>query len=93
MGVIRRSFVNLDCKLLRSRYVTFIRPMLEFNVPVWLSALKCDIELLERVQLRATRLVPSPRSLNYGERLKALDLTTLSETRQIWITRRYDSNL
>ena len=71
--------MNIAHKLLRSLYVTFIRPLLEFAVPVWSPAFKCDIDLLERVQHRATRLIPSLRSLNYEKRLKALDLTTLSE--------------
>ena len=61
MGIIRKSFAHLDCKLLRSLYVTFIRPLLEFAVPVWSPALKCDIDLLERVQHRITRLIPSLR--------------------------------
>ena len=34
IDLIRKSFARLDCKLLRSLYVTFIRPPLEFYVPV-----------------------------------------------------------
>ena len=91
MGIIRKSFAHLDTKLLRSLNVTFIRPLLEFAVPACSPALKCDIDLLERVQHRAIRLIPSLRSLNYEERLKALDIietidrslkTTLSERRR-----------
>ena len=46
-----------------------------------IRALKYDLDLLERVQHRTTRLMPSLRSLNYEERLQALDLTNLSERR------------
>ena len=42
MGITRKSFAHLDYKLLRSHYVTFIRPLLEFDVPVLSPALKCD---------------------------------------------------
>ncbi len=75
-------FIRLDIKLLRSLYITFIRPLLEFAVPVWSPMLKGDIDMLERVQHRATRLMASLRKKNYEKRLQALDLTTLVERRQ-----------
>ena len=60
----------------------FHQALLELYVPIWLSALKCDIDLLESAQHQATRLIPSQRSLDYEKRLKALDLTISSEIRQ-----------
>ena len=57
MGMIRKTFTRLDPGLLRSLYLTFIRPFLEFAVPVWSPILKGDIDMLERVQHRATRLI------------------------------------
>jgi ribonuclease P/MRP protein subunit RPP40 len=77
MRMIKKCFIRLDLKLLR-----FTRPLLEFAVPVWSPMLKGDIDMLERVQHRATRLMISLRELSYGERLQALDLTTLVERRQ-----------
>jgi len=44
---------------------------------------KGDIDLLESVQHRATRIIPSLKKISYENRLKALDLTTLSERRQL----------
>jgi len=82
LNMITKCFVHLDTKLLRSLYVTFIRPLIEFAVPVWSPYQKSDIEMLERVQHRATRLIPSLRKIIYEKRLKALDLTTLTERRQ-----------
>ena len=58
MDIIRDYLVYLDCKLLRS-LLTYIMPLSEFAVHVWSSALKCDKDLLERVQQRACRLIPS----------------------------------
>ncbi|XP_077985324.1 uncharacterized protein LOC144439968 [Glandiceps talaboti] len=43
--------------------------------------LKKDIELLEKVQRRATKLIPELRHLTYVERLEALSLTTLEQRR------------
>lgn len=82
LGRIKKSFVRFDKKLLGSLYVTFIRPFLEFAVPVWSPNLKGDCEVLERVQHRATKLVPSVRNHNYETRLKLLNLTTLTERRR-----------
>ena len=43
--------------------------------------MKKDIELLEGVQRRATRMVKSPGDLTYEDRLKALRLMTLEKRR------------
>ena len=34
LGRVKKSFALFDCKLMRSLYLTFIRPYLEFTVPV-----------------------------------------------------------
>ena len=59
LGRIRKCFVCLDIRLLRILYVSFVRPLLEFAVQIWSPIRKGKIELLERVQHRATRLIPS----------------------------------
>ena len=79
LGRIKKSFVQFDCKLLRSLYSTFIRPFLEFAVPVWSPILIGDCDVIEKVQHRATKLVSSINELSYNNRLKALNLTTLVE--------------
>ena len=53
---------------------------MEFAVQEWNPYLKRDIECLEKIQHRATKLVPDLRNLEYNERLKAL--TTLEERRE-----------
>jgi ribonuclease P/MRP protein subunit RPP40 len=59
----------------------FVRPHLEFAVTVWKPYLKSDIEILEKVQRRATNLVPNLKNLEYEDRLIAMNLTSL-ETRR-----------
>ena len=82
LGRIKKSFASFDCKLFKSLYLTFIRPLLEFAVPVWSPYLKGDCELIEKVQHRATKLVTSIGNRPYDDRLKMLGLTTLTERRQ-----------
>ena len=47
-----------------------MRPKLEYCVQVWNPYLKKDVEVLERVQRRATKLITEFRGLKYAERLK-----------------------
>ena len=77
VGLIRRSFSFLDCKLFKKLYTTFVRPHLEYVQSVWAPHLKKYINMLENVQIRATKLVDGLGSLDYPERLRKLQLPTL----------------
>ena len=78
---IRNSFMYFDAELVRLLCVSLIRPHLEYAVPVWNPYLKGDIDNIENVQHRATRLVPGIKRKGYKYRVKTLRLTTL-ETRR-----------
>jgi len=58
-------------------YKSLVRPKLEYSIQAWRPYLCKDIELLEKLQRRATRLMFSDKSLGYYDRLKKLGLTTL----------------
>ena len=79
--IIKKSFAKFDCNLLRSLYSTFVRPLLEFAVPVWSSHFKGDSDMIERVQRRALKLVSLISNFDYEKRLEALSLTTLANRR------------
>ncbi len=74
---MRRSFSYLDCDTFKRIYVAFVRPHLEYGEAVWSPHLARNIDALENVQVRATKLVDGLSKLNYSERLKRLDLPTL----------------
>ena len=62
-------------------FTGIVRPSVEYGNVVWHPRFKKDIELLERVQQRATKLVPELRGLYYEERLRKLDLPSLEYRR------------
>jgi len=62
-------------------YKSIVRPKLEYCIQAWRPYICKDIELLEKVQRKATRLMFSDKSLRYYERL-ILGLTSL-ETRRL----------
>lgn len=55
---------------------------MEYCVQAWNPYYKKDIEVLEKIQKRATKLVPELRNLSYCERLKRLKLTSLTDRRK-----------
>ena len=77
VGLIRRSFSYLDPDTFRKLYTAFVRPHLEYAVAVWSPHLKKHIDLVEKVQMRATKLVDGFGKLTYQERLERLKLPTL----------------
>lgn len=82
MGLVKRNFKNLDAECFLLLYKTYIRPRLEYCVQVWSPHLKKDIQLLERVQRRSTKLVRGFSKLSYQQRLVKLGLTTLEKRRE-----------
>jgi len=58
-----------------------VRPHLEYSNSVWCPFKKGDIENIEKVQKRATKLILSLKKLPYHERLRQLKLPTLKYRR------------
>jgi len=81
LGMIKRSFNYLDMSTVKLLYVCMIRPHLEDGNVVWHPRFKKDMNLLVNVQHRATRMIPGFRNLSYEERLRRLDLPTLTYRR------------
>ena len=55
---------------------------LEYYVPIWSSYLVRDIEVLEKVQMQATKLIKGYEKLPHDHRLKSLGIHTLFCRRQ-----------
>ena len=63
-------------------YKAIVRPHLEYYIQAWRSYQKKTISMLERIQRKATKMIPELKDLSYEERLKECSITTL-ETRRL----------
>jgi hypothetical protein len=81
LGLIKHTFNNLDEVTLPLLYKTMVRPHLEYANSIWHPRFVGDIQEIEKVQRRATRLVPHLANLSYEQRLEALDLPSLKYRR------------
>ena len=82
LGLIKRSFEELDKEMFLLLYKGLVRSKLEYCVQAWSPYLKKDIISLEGVQRRATKMIPGFENKSYEERLKELNLTTLMQRRK-----------
>ena len=82
LGLIRRNITYKGKKLIIPLYKAIVRPHLEYCIQAWRPYRKKDIDTLERIQRRATKMIPELRYLSYEERLKECGLITL-ETRRL----------
>ena len=82
LGMIRRNITYKEKSLIVPLYKAIVRPHLEYCIQAWSPYLRKYIDMLEKIQRRATKLIPGLRDLTYEERLKECGLTTL-ETRRL----------
>ena len=82
VNMIKRTFSFLDKDIFVKLYKTFVRPIIEYGQTVWAPYHEKDINILEDVQRRATKLVPGMEELDYEERLKQLKLYSLEDRRR-----------
>ena len=82
-GVFFRGFVSRSYEIIRKTFITYIRPLLEYNSNVWNPTHKYLIDQIENVQRRFTKRITSLSHLSYLERLSILKLEPL-ELRRLW---------
>jgi len=82
LQLIKRTFSRIDVDDFKTLYHTYVRPHMEYCVQVWNPYLQKDIDCLEKVHRRATKMVWGLSKRSYAERLHILGLYPLE---QRWI--------
>ena len=77
LGIIKRNFKHLNIQCFTLLYKSMVRSHLDYCSSVWNPYHKGDIESLEKVQKRATKIFPEVKHLSYCDRLRACNLITL----------------
>src|SRR5688572_13963088 len=79
--MIKRTIISREKEIMLELYKTLVRPNLEYCVQVWCPYLRQDVEKLEKIQRRATKMIKGFGNLTYEEKLRRCKLTTLEKRR------------
>jgi len=67
VNLLFRSFLTRNRSVLVKAYVTYVRPILEYNSVVWSPYKIGDVSCIEKVQRSFTKRLPGLNNLTYRE--------------------------
>ena len=63
LGMISRNITYKDKSLIVPLYKAIVTPHLEYCIQAWSPYLRTDVDMLEKIHRRATKLIPGQRYL------------------------------
>ena len=79
LGFISKNVSYKNKDVILKLFNAYIRPQLEYCQQARVQLNRADIDMLEGIQRKATRLIPQLRTLPYSERLKELNMFSLEQ--------------
>ena len=81
LGLIRRSMKYLNNESLKCLHTSLVRPHLEYGNVIWSPSLQSHINNLDKIQRRATKMIPEMQNKSYEERMESMRLPSLAYRR------------
>ena len=81
LSQLRRTIISRNRDVVVNLFKVFVRPIIEAAGPAWSPYEKQFIDQIEKIQRRATRMIPGIGHLTYEDRLIQCRLPTLEQRR------------